>query len=952
MDENGSRKERIPVSTYRLQLHRGFGFRNAQDLLPYLNQLGVTDCYTSPILKARPGSTHGYDIINHNVLNPELGTDTEYDDLSRSLKELKMGHLLDFVPNHMGNDSDNNPWWRDVLENGPSSPFAGFFDIDWRPLKPELKNKVLLPILGDQYGAVLERGELRLSFDDGAIVLLYGQQNLPLNPRQTPELLKSNLDDLQHRMNGDPDLREFLSIMTELSNLPTIMERDPSRIEERQREKEVARERLARLFNASAAIQQHIQECLKTINGQVGNPASFDALHRLLEAQAYRLAYWKTASHEINYRRFFDINQLAGLRMERPEVFEATHRRLIELIHSGNVTGLRLDHPDGLYDPATYFESLRTHAGPIYVVVEKILSAGESLRKAWPVAGTSGYDFLNLVSHLFLEPRNGPKMKAIYERFIGRAVDSQDEIYRSKKLIMSTSMASELNVLAYQLNQISETNRHWRDFTLDSLRDALREVVACFPVYRTYIRDAATSPTDELTVTKAIAYAKSMNPAMESSIFDFIRAMLVPKQAPDVTADDFQRHLEFAMKFQQYTAPVQAKGVEDTAFYRYNTLISVNEVGGDLSRFGISVSDFHQANLERQRDWPHALLATATHDTKHGEDSRMRLNVLSELPEEWDQAVFQWSEINHPRKTLVDGRAYPDPNDEYFLYQALLSIWPADAGSLEIEPLRSRLRDYYLKALREAKRFTSWIRPNEDYEKAAMDFLDKLLSSKETGGFLSLFEPFVRRIAADGMTNSLAQLVLKMASPGVPDFYQGTDLWDWSLVDPDNRRPVNFETRKHLLQEIEPLINPAKESDLPARRATLRQLLLQWEDGRIKLFLTMACLRYRRLHPDLFLNGAYTPLKITGELADHAIAFAREEGQEKLVVVVPRLIARFKLKTRLWESTRLQFPESWGTFAGQNLFTGEMVKASGSASDLSLSEILSTLPVAWIKGHE
>jgi (1->4)-alpha-D-glucan 1-alpha-D-glucosylmutase len=957
----------IPLSTYRLQMHHQFGFNDAARLLPYLSSLGVGDCYTSPLLKARAGSTHGYDITDHHQLNPELGSDTDYENFSSTLHRLGMGHLLDIVPNHMGIDPMQNAWWRDVLENGPSSPYARYFDIDWHPLKPELHNKVLLPILGDQYGAVLERGELHLVFEEGAIVLRYGELNLPLNPRRTPDVLKINLEALQTEILGRPELREFLSILTELSNLPALAEQDPDKIEERQREKEVARERLSKLFKSSGPIRRHLVDCVHAFNGQPGKPETFNALHELLEAQAYRLAYWKTASHEINYRRFFDINQLAGLRMERPAVFEATHEKLFTLIQAGKVNGLRLDHPDGLYDPAGYFEALQKNVGPLYVVAEKILSAGESLRKSWAVHGTSGYDFLNLVNHLLIDSTQGPTLLKIYQRFTNREVDSQAEMYQSKKLIMSTSMASELNVLAHLLNQISETSRLWRDFTLESLRDGLREVVACFPVYRTYISASAPSPSDELIITKAVARAKNINPAVEASIFDFIRTMLVPQPAAGLAAEDYERRLEFAMKFQQYTAPVQAKGVEDTAFYRHNVLVSINEVGGDLDRFGISIADFHQANTERQRDWPYALLATTTHDTKRGEDSRARIDVLSEIPEEWEQAVTQWAAVNHSHKTLIEGRLYPDANDEYLIYQTLVGAWLPGSSPTELSPFLARMKDYAIKATREAKRYTSWIRPNEDYEKATLDFLDKCLRDAKPGGFMSLFESFIQRVSAQGMMNSLTQLALKMAVPGIPDFYQGTELWDWSLVDPDNRRAIDFDNCLHHLKELEPLFHSEQETvsaagsrpassksgssvaieSRPDRQTSLQKLLTQWHDGRIKLFLTALGLRYRKLHPDLFLKGSYSPLKILGDQAEHAVAFAREYGEEKIVVVVPRLLARFKSTARLWESLQVQLPESWSVDQGLNVFTEEIVTAQ--KGHLSLAAVFASLPVAWIK---
>ncbi len=720
-----------------------------------------------------------------------------------------MGHLLDFVPNHMGIDSASNPWWRDVLENGPSSPFARYFDIDWSPIKPELKNKVLLPILGEPYGNALENGQMRLVFEGGSLFLRYGDQSFPVNPRRIPEVLKKNLDVLEKEMKDSADLREFLSILTELSNLPSSSDQDVSRVEERQREKEVARDRLARLVKLSPRIHEHIQERIRAFNGEPGKPESFDALHQFLESQAYRLAYWKTASHEINYRRFFDVNQLAGLRMESADVFEATHERVLRLIADGKVTGLRLDHPDGLYDPQAYFEALQKSVKePIYLVVEKILSKNESLRKAWTIDGTSGYDFLNLVNHLWIDARHAQAFEEIYERFIGESVNIEDVIYQSKRLIMSTSMASELNVLGHMLNQISESNRRWRDFTLDSLRFALREIVACFPVYRTYINGPIASPSDELVITKAVAQAKRRNPATESSIFDFIRDLLIPQRIPGIPIEDYQKHLAFTMKFQQYTAPVQAKGVEDTAFYRCHKFLSLNEVGGDLRQFGVSVSDFHQANIERQKNWPSSMLATATHDTKRGEDSRARLDVLSEIPQEWGREVSRWAEMNRRHKTMLEDQPAPDANDEYLFYQTVIGIWEPNGSEDHI----TRLRDYMIKATREGKRHTSWIRPNEEYEKALVDFVEKTLADHAPGGFSAALEQFGQRIAPIGMINSLSQVALKMACPGVPDFYQGTELWDWNLVDPDNRRPVDYELRKKYMDELETATHRFKSS--------------------------------------------------------------------------------------------------------------------------------------------
>ncbi|MBI4484928.1 MAG: malto-oligosyltrehalose synthase, partial [Acidobacteria bacterium] len=574
---------RRPVATYRLQFHRGFRFADARDLVPYLAALGVTECYCSPYLRANPGSRHGYDICEHGSLNPELGSEADYDGFCATLQAHGLGHIVDFVPNHMAADPRSNPWWRDVLESGPSSPFADFFDIDWDPVKPELRGKVLLPVLGDQYGRVLERGELQLRFQDGALHLWYFDLDLPINPRQSPRVLGLHVDRLEQELGGDPALREYLSVLTALTNLPPYTERDAARIAERQREKEVARERFGRLVAESPAVGRHVDRCVRQANGVPGDSASFDLLHALLESQAYRLAYWRTAFDEINYRRFFDINELVALRMEAPAVFEATHGLLGRLIAEGKVTAVRIDHPDGLFDPAAYFERLRQLTGEaFYVVAEKILSPGESLNPDWQVAGTTGYGFLTQVSGLFVDPRHVQTMRRLYTRITGRQESFDEVAYQGRRTIMLTSMASELNVLAHALNRLSERDRRSRDFTLSNCRTVLREVVACFPVYRTYVSCRGASDFDRAVITTALADARRRNPLMEASIFDFLRDILLATPAADAMALDpvAEDRLHFAMKLQQVTAPVQAKGEEDTAFYRYHVLVSANDVGG------------------------------------------------------------------------------------------------------------------------------------------------------------------------------------------------------------------------------------------------------------------------------------------------------------------------------------------------------------------------------------
>ena len=955
------KRRRNPIATYRLQLHKDFNFKQAEAVLPYLVQLGITDCYSSPLLMAAPGSQHGYDICDHNRLNPELGSDHDYAGFVNELEKQNMGHVLDFVPNHMGVYPDTNPWWHDVLENGPVSPYARFFDIDWDPIKPELKNKVLLPILGDQYGLVLERGELQLSFENGALVLNYFDHKIPVNPRQTPKVLKVGLEALQAEMKDDPALREFLSILTELEHLPSVQGATTERIEERQREKEVARERLAKLFQSSPRIRQHVTDGMKVFNGHPGHSQSFNPLHELLEAQFYRLSDWKTASHEINYRRFFDINELAGVRMEAPEVFRATHSLILRLLGENKILGLRLDHPDGLYDPASYFaelqnaflESWAEHhklplekgevegRKPLFVVGEKILSSGEDLPVSWSLDGTSGYDFLNDVNRLFVNPAHASRLRDIYIRFTGKTFPLEAVVYISKRLIMMTTMSSELNVLAHAINRISEQNRRSRDFTLDSLRDALREVVACFPVYRTYITEKECTPADRQTLERAIGRARRRNPAMEPSIFNFVREVLIPHGVAGLDPLEFKRRLEFSMKFQQYTGPVQAKGVEDTAFYRYIPLLSLNEVGGDPQKFGGTVKEFHEANARRARRWPHSMLATATHDTKRGEDARARINVLSEIPDLWQQKVEEWSRLNQGARTSFEGESLPDTNDEYLYYQALLGAWPAQSRDESREDLTKRMKAYMSKAIKEAKLKSSWIAPDVDYEKAMEQFVQKTLLGESSTAFLASFEPLARKIAAAGMINSLAQVVLKLTSPGVPDFYQGTELWDLSLVDPDNRRPVDYAHRQKLLSSLDTGVESA-------------DLLNSWEDGRIKMAVTAAGLRLRRSLPDLFLEGDYQPVTIEGDQADHVVAYARRFQESSVLVVIPRLLGSVMIHQEhapigvSWRLTRLVLPPELAGRSFRNIFTQKVVQPqlNGGDAGLSLVEVLEEWPVA------
>ncbi len=942
---------RAPVTTYRIQLNNRFTLRHLDAVCSYLHALGVTDCYTSPILTARAGSTHGYDICDHNQLNPEVGTIDDLRAVGAMLRARDMGLVLDFVPNHMGIDPWTNRWWRDVLENGPSSPYARYFDIDWSPVKPELRDKVLLPILGDQYGVVLERGELQLAYADGGVRLHYYDRTLPLNPRHLPILLGYGLDALAVSLPEEhPDLGEFREILAMFANLPPTNERDELRIAERQREKEVARARLQALVARSAAIRAHIEEAIRVFNGRPGEPASLDRLHGLLEVQPYRLAYWRTAFDEINYRRFFDVNDLAGLRMEDPQVFADTHALLLQLVEEGLVTGLRIDHPDGLNDPAAYFEALQNATQqrlglpprPFYVVAEKVLARGERLRDDWQVHGTTGYGFLNTLNGLFVEPDGLAALRRFYRRYTGRSGSPADTIYDSKKFMMRTAMASELNVLSRALNRESEADRRSRDFTVTSLRRALTEIIACFPVYRTYITERGASADDRAVLDAAIADAHRRNPVQEPSIFDFIRRSIVPAPPGEGQADAARdRTVAFAKRFQQYTAPVVAKGLEDTAFYRDVLLLSANEVGGDLRYRTRTVAEFHAENIYRLSRWPYEITAGSTHDTKRGEDARARIRVIAERPDEWRVHVRRWSTLNSAAHTNSNGSSAPDRTDEWMFYQSLVGAWPAEAMDAPVPTTAppdvvERLTAFMGKAIKEAKRRTSWLHEDPVYEEGVRRFVQTVLAGESAPAFLASFVPFQRRLAWFGMFGSLSELLLRLGAPGVPDIYQGSELWNLALVDPDNREPVEFESRREMLSAMTGLIESAEESLVSTgrgpRRHELDELIRSWPDGRVKLYTLATALRLRRAHPDLFLRGDYEPLG--GDLDDpHLVGFTRRSGNHELIVLVPRFVATLlrgvahaPLGMDRWRTSSVRLPSRLADARLVNIFTGERVE--------------------------
>ncbi len=863
----------VPLSTYRLQFAPTFRFDDARAIVPYLAALGIGHMYASPYLRARPGSTHGYDVVDPNRLNPEIGTIDEHAAMIDAAQAAGLGHLLDFVPNHMGIGGGENPWWQDVLEVGEASPYAKYFDIDWAPLRSEMRGKVLVPFLGDYFGRVLERGELVPTFDaaTGSFAIAYFESQFPLATSSYAGVLALAVD----CATGDAwSLRALAAEFASAS---------PDRARELKSE-------LAMVARDPAVVAA-IDAALKTFTVD-NDAAAIDRLDALLSQQNFRLAYWRVSADEINYRRFFDINDLAGLRVEDAEVLGQTHRLVFDLIASGRIQGLRIDHVDGLFNPGGYCRFLADRAEalrqPQYLVVEKILARFETLRADWPIAGTTGYDFMNIVNGLFVDPTAELAFDRIYRQFAGIATNFDQFAYRAKKDIMRSSLASELEVLATMLDRIAGMDRRSNDYTYNVLRDSLTEVLASFPVYRTYVTDEAIESEDARFIALAIDAARKRSELGDDRVFDFLAHVLAVETSEQSENYDRREVLRFAMKFQQYSSPVMAKAVEDTAFYRYVRLASLNEVGGDPRHFGTSVATFHATNADRAAKHPHAMLATATHDHKRGEDTRTRIDALSEMPGLWERTLERWSRLNAPRKGTSDAAPAPTENDEYHLYQTLLGTWPMAwldlaPEAIEEAALRTygeRIEAYFVKALREAKFRTSWTNPNRAYEDATLGFIRTILSPRCGNAFVLELQTFARVLAPIGAISSLAQIALKLTAPGVPDIYQGCELWDLSLVDPDNRCAVDYIERTHMLGEMLARVDAGESADL------CDELLATWCDGRIKAYVTWRLLHLRRERAATFLGSSYRPLTTTGTLADHIVAFAREE----IVTIAPRLV--------------------------------------------------------------
>ena len=931
---------RIPGATYRLQFTPEFGFSEAAAILPYLRDLGVTDIYASPIFYARPGSQHGYDVVDPNELNPELGTDRQFQTLITEARGIGVGWLQDIVPNHMAYDG-RNFMLMDVLENGEASPFFNFFDIDWQHPYESMRAKVLAPFLGGFYGECLEKAEIQLYYGAHGFGIRYFSLELPLNVESYTDVLTENLHSLRKRLGAHHlDFIKFLGVLYALKNLPQTQENG-----DRADQILFVKRILWELYTGTGEVKEHLDANVASFNGVPGNPESFNRLDRLLAQQHYRLSFWKVAAEELDYRRFFNINELISLKVQHEQVFRHTHALILRLVREGKFSGLRVDHVDGLYDPFGYLTRLREDAGDIYLIVEKILGADEDLPASWPVEGTTGYDYLNALNGIFCALDNRQHFSQIYQRFTGLQTSGWSVITEKKRLIIGKYMAGDIENLAVLLKRVSSHDRHAADVTLYGLKRALVEVLAFFPLYRSYVTAAAFSAEDRERLSRAVQEAREANAGLRLEL-NYIERFLLLDFADHASEEERARWTEFVMRFQQLTGPLMAKGAEDTAFYVYNRLLSLNEVGGEPDRFGFSVQEFHDFNRRRGARWPHAISATATHDTKRGEDARARINVLSELPIEWEKQVGTWSEINHDKKRKLRGIEAPDRNDEYFLYQSLIGSYPADQRhNAEFE---ERLAAYLIKAVREAKVHTEWLKPDAAYEEAFVEFTRQILASGEGQRFMKEFAPFARRIAYCGMFNSLAQLLLKLASPGVPDTYQGTEFWDLSFVDPDNRRPVDYVARRRCLEEL-------RHADTMDRPRLLGDLLSSWQDGKIKLYLMHKLLDFRRAHQELFAEGEYIALEATGESCHAVCAFARRKNGAWVVAIAPRLVGRavyrgiVPLGEEFWHSTAVrlnaEMPAPW-----LNVITGECLEVSdaGPVKDLPLSRVFNRFPVALL----
>jgi (1->4)-alpha-D-glucan 1-alpha-D-glucosylmutase len=927
----------MPVlTTYRVQFNPAFGFNDAEEIVEYLERIGVSHIYASPIFKARKGSPHGYDIVDPTKLNHEIGSESEFNRLIGTLQNYTIGWIQDIVPNHMAFDADNR-FLMDILENGNASEFFHIFDLEWNHPDESMKGRILAPFLGSSYGEALENGEIFLSYDSGGFTVNYYENRYPLRIESYPNILDHAVYALRERMGEDyPDFIKYLGLLYVAKNLPHATES-----EDRVNQINFVKKMIWELYTTNPMIRKHLDDTIAHLNGIRGKPESFTVLDSILAQQNFRLSFWRVANQELNYKRFFNINELISIRVHDDDVFRKTHALIMEWVQLKKIDGLRIDHIDGLYDPGLYLRRLRSLSEDLFIVVEKIMEYDEHLPESWPVQGTTGYEFLNHVNGLFCQKKKQKEFTNLYHDFIGYEFNFPQLLYEKKKLIINRQLTGDLDNLAYQLKRIANKYRHGRDITMNGLRNGMVEILAYFPVYRTYISSWEVDDEDRRIIEETVQKAKSGKSAYESEI-KLIEKFLLLDFFEELTEEERHDCIDFVMKFQRLTGPLMAKGFEDTCLYIYNRLISLNEVGGDPVSFGTSLHQFHDFCVNRYKSNPHAINASSTHDTKRGEDVRARINVLSEIPREWKRHLKRWATVNKKFKTNVHDLVVPDRNEEYALYQTLIGMYPFEPK--EYAGVIPRMEQYIEKMLREAKVHSFWSEPDTVYENAVKLFLKVILTPSEHNLFLDEFIPFQKRIAHYGILNTLSQTILKMTAPGVPDFYQGTELWDFSLVDPDNRRPVDYALRNAYLTEI---ISRSNQEDIFDYIASLRENAI---DGRIKMFLIYKTLAARREHQNLFLDGSYSQIRVTGKYRDHIIAFSREFENSIAVIIAPRWFTSlvdensFPLGIKVWGDTSVYLPAP-GSRVWGNAVTGETIEKGGR---VAIGDILTNFPTALL----
>ena len=947
----------VPLATYRLQFNSNFRFRDAIPILDYLRDLGISHVYASPILASRHGSGHGYDVTDPTSINLDAGGPEDFAALRSALEERGLGLLLDIVPNHMAAGSENR-WWMDVLEFGPDSAFSSYFDIDWKSPSRTLQGKLLLPFLGRAFGDVLNDGELKIALQDARFVLHYGEQTFPIAPSSYAEILAHCQSDVQGALGpGSPLALEWQGILALAQSLVSSNGGSAQAAAERRTKLESMRERLRQLLAGSPAISGCLEGALLSINGESGRPASFSKLEKILADQHFRLAFWQTPSEAINYRRFFSITDLVGVRVEDPAVFDATHELALRLAQSTCCVGLRIDHIDGLRDPLSYLTRVRerlskqdsSSAGSDepYLIVEKILARHEQLAPDWPVEGTTGYDFMNFANRLFIDEQQVQKLGEIYADCTGLRVDFEDVVYEKKKLVMRTLFGVEMRALGRELAELARDDRYARELHPAELAEALIEVTACLSVYRTYIQTLDVPETAKLVLSRAIESARSRRSTLPHRYFDFLADVLLLTAPEHVRPEQRESRLEFVTRWQQFTGSIMAKGFEDTALYVYFPLSSLNEVGGDPRVLGTDPLAFHRFVAARQQKWPHSMNATTTHDTKRSEDTRARISVLSEIPERWAECLPRWSRMNEQFATRADGIAVPDRNEEYLFYQTLMGAWPLqEDGWRDFLP---RLQEYFIKASREANVRTRWVAPNQAHESALRDFVAGVVDRERNRVFCGDFEQVHQCVALYGMLNGLGQTLLKAVCPGVPDCYQGSELWDLRLVDPDNRGLIDYHRRRAALEGLRAACTSRGDLDAEA-------LLVSWREGRVKLHVLERALNARRANPALFSDGSYEPLAAEGEHANRLVAFARVHAADWAISVFPRCLAsvqapvmRRDCRQTFWQATELRLPgnapKQW-----TNVLVGHAVPsfAITSRGTLQLADVFERFPLALL----